>query len=153
MAKYDTKSFFLAALKHELTKLGYGGQAKIARHAGISKSLLNDILGGRSSGSDEKRRAIAGALGYEDFEAFLDVGRRLLNIPLVRQASKAGRKSSSRVELIELLRENRRLRLEIDALKSELAIFKSMAGPCRETLCDPSARATPSARNALDGSG
>ena len=118
--KYDTKEFFLAALKKELAGMGHGGQAKTARYAGVSRSLLNDILKGRSFGAEEKRRAIAAALGFEDYEAFLDIGRSLLNVSAVRDNSKPVHQPTMLNELIELLRENRKLRGEVEALKAEL---------------------------------
>ena len=118
--KYDTMAFFSAALKKEITSLGHGGQAKTAQYAGVSRSLLNDILKGRSFGMEEKRRAIAAALGYEDYETFLDIGRSLLNVSAVRKSPQPAHKPSLSDELLELLRENRKLRLEIDDLKAEL---------------------------------
>jgi transcriptional regulator with XRE-family HTH domain len=121
MDKYDTKAFFLAALRKELAVLGHGGQAKTAKYAGVSRSLLNDIVKGRSTGAEEKRRAIAAALGFEDYEAFLDIGRSLMKVPAVRQTPEPARRAAlSSDELIELLRENRQLRREVDTLKTEL---------------------------------
>jgi transcriptional regulator with XRE-family HTH domain len=120
MDKYGAKEFFVAALKNKLADMGHGGQAKTARYAGVSRGLLNDILKGRSFGAEEKRRAIAAALGYGDYEAFLDIGRSLLKVPAVRVSPEPARASALSDELVELLRENRKLRREIEALKTKL---------------------------------
>jgi transcriptional regulator with XRE-family HTH domain len=127
--KYDTKEFFLAALKKELASMGHGGQARTARHAGVSRSLLNDILKGRIFGAEEKRRAIAAALGYDDYEAFLDIGRSLMKVSAVRNVPEPVPVSALSCELIELLRENRKLRREVDALKTELETAGCAAPP------------------------
>ena len=127
--RYDTKTFFLAALKKEMDGMGHGGQAKTARAAGVSRSLLNDILKGRSVGAEEKRRAIAAALGFDDYEAFLDVGRALLKVPPVRKNPKPARRVNLSDELIELLQENRKLRNEIDFLKTQLGQIQALAQP------------------------
>jgi transcriptional regulator with XRE-family HTH domain len=129
MDKYNTKAFFVLALKKELDNLGHGGQAKIARCAGVSRSLLNDIVKGRSFGGEAKRLAIAAALGYDDYETFLDIGRALMKVAVVRQAPTPARKAAMSDELIELLQENRKLRLEIDALKTELGKVSGIGRP------------------------
>lgn len=144
MSKYDTRPFFVKALKKELARLGRGGQAQIARYSGISKSLLSDIISGRTFGAEEKRRSIAAALGYEDYEAFLDVGRRLMKAAPVRQSPLKNPKESRPDELMELLRENRQLRIDLDQARRQIEQLRNQIegiGRSRE----PSVPDTPAA--------
>lgn len=59
-------------------------QKELAEQVNISVSYFNDLYKGRKSGQEHVRRAIASALGYEDYEAFLDVGRLELGIKTLR---------------------------------------------------------------------
>ena len=147
MSRYDTKPFFVRALKKELGRLGHGGQAQVARASGVSKTLLSDIINGRTFGAEEKRRAIAAALGYEDYEAFLDIGRKLMKVPTVRQPLKRERKAASSGELIELLRENRELRIDLDQARKQIEHLRNQIEGIGHT-CDPSVLETRSARDA-----
>lgn len=65
-------------LKQVLEEPGQPSQAELARKIGISPSYLNDLIHGRTNGSEKVRRAIAAALGYS-YENFLALGRRLLS--------------------------------------------------------------------------
>lgn len=80
MANEPLDVIFRAALEHLLRERGRGAQAKLARDADISTSYLNDILRGRSYGSEEKRRQIAQSLGL-NYEELLNYGRRVLKMP------------------------------------------------------------------------
>ena len=51
---------------------GRGAQSRVARLAGITPQYLNDILSGRSDGTEEKRRNIAAAIGLP-YEVLLEV--------------------------------------------------------------------------------
>jgi transcriptional regulator with XRE-family HTH domain len=83
--------YFLAALHSCLERQPRGIKAKLARAAGISISQLVDILKKRSYGSENTRRKISSALGYQ-YEDLLDLGKRIVdggagseNITLPRQ--------------------------------------------------------------------
>jgi phage repressor protein C with HTH and peptisase S24 domain len=80
MANESLDLIFRSALEQVLNQQGRGAQAKLARSTKISASYLNDILRGRTYGSEETRRQIARALGME-YEEFLNYGRRVLKIP------------------------------------------------------------------------
>lgn len=82
MAKEPLDAIFRAALEHILKQGRRGTQAKLARDAEMSSSYLNDILRGRTYGSEETRRRIAQALGL-DYEPLLALGRRILKIPSI----------------------------------------------------------------------
>lgn len=62
-------------------------QKELAEKVDISVSYFNDLYKGRKSGQENLRRAIALALGYDDYEAFLDVGRRELGMKTLRQTA------------------------------------------------------------------
>jgi transcriptional regulator with XRE-family HTH domain len=68
MRREPIDQYFRTAVRKIIGNSKRGYQAEIARAAGISASQLNDILQGRSSGSEETRRSIAAALecSYED---------------------------------------------------------------------------------------
>ncbi|WP_457571505.1 hypothetical protein [Desulfovulcanus sp.] len=76
MSANETK-MFREALKFCIDALGWGGQRKIANKANLSPIYLNNILKGRTPGSEAARAAIAGALGYT-YEDFLRLGRSLI---------------------------------------------------------------------------
>lgn len=75
----DLNKIFQTALEYLLVKRGE--QAALAKKIGMPASTLGDIKGGRRNASDEKKRAIAAALGYPDraYENFLDIGRAILD--------------------------------------------------------------------------
>jgi transcriptional regulator with XRE-family HTH domain len=77
MSMEDINKTFQAALEHFLTKRG--DQAALADRTDVSTSHINDILKGRRGGTEEKRRALAAALGYpgRHYEDFLDLGRAI----------------------------------------------------------------------------
>ena len=59
-------------------------QKELAEMAGISVPYLNDLFRGRKSGQETVRRRLGEVLGYEDYESFLDIGRRELGLPALR---------------------------------------------------------------------
>jgi transcriptional regulator with XRE-family HTH domain len=73
----DITKIFQEALQHFIHK--HGDQSALADQAEISRPYLNDLLNGRRGGTEEKRRALAAALGYpgRHYEDFLDLGRAL----------------------------------------------------------------------------
>ena len=148
MTKPDVRQFFMAALKAELEKRGHGFQSELAQKAGVSKSTVNDILKGRSSGSDHNRRAMATALGYLDYEEFLDIGRRLSGVkPLRGKSNKAGKSTAETPALVDLLLENRALRLRIDEQNKEIETMRMRLEHLEG--CDPSVLETRIAHAAL----
>ena len=66
-------------------------QKDLAKMAGISVPYLNDLYKGRKGGQEDVRRRIAGALGFDDYEAFLDVGRVELGLAPLRPPRAAER--------------------------------------------------------------
>jgi len=78
-----------------------GAQARLAREAEVSASQLNDILKGRSSGSEETRRAIAKAIGrlYEDI---ISIGKGI-----AESSQGAGNLPSETDEVASLLKKAR----------------------------------------------
>jgi transcriptional regulator with XRE-family HTH domain len=73
----DINKIFQEALQHFIHR--HGDQSSLADQAEISRPYLNDILNGRRGGTEEKRRALAAALGYpgRHYEDFLDLGRAI----------------------------------------------------------------------------
>ena len=58
MKNYHAGIYFVAALKAQLADKERGFQTQLAKLAGVSRNLLNDIIKGRSFGADDKRRAL-----------------------------------------------------------------------------------------------
>lgn len=65
--------------------LSHGSQKAIANKSGLTLSKVNKIVTGELKGSEDDRRAIAAALGYSNYEDFLDIGRRALGLPVARK--------------------------------------------------------------------
>ncbi|MDR1085643.1 MAG: helix-turn-helix domain-containing protein [Deltaproteobacteria bacterium] len=118
---------FVKALKAEIKKRGYGAQTELAEKAGVSKSLINDIINGRTYGKIKTHQVLASALGYQDFESFLEEGRKIAKEEQLRQANYTeGREILGCGEipsLLEILLENRALRLELEQIRKELALM------------------------------
>jgi len=146
MNEVDDRIFFVAALKAELKKHGYGAQAELSKKSGVSKSLINDIVNGRTYGAERKRRALATALGYPDYEDFLNLGRKTMGKPLVKRTFEPSPVPAENMPelLLELLLENRSLRIERDAKNQEIAELRQEVSTAR-TLCDPTVPVTPAA--------
>ena len=75
----DINKIFQTALQYFMDKRG--DQAALASRTDISTSHINDILKGRRGGTEEKRRALAAALGYPGhfYEDFMGLGRAILD--------------------------------------------------------------------------
>ena len=69
---------FVSALNVLLKKQGHGSQARLARALNIDSGYLNNILKGRSPGSQEKKENIAEYFGLQ-YESMLTLGRQLLS--------------------------------------------------------------------------
>lgn len=69
---------FVSALNFLLKKEGHGSQARLARALNIDSGYLNNILKGRTPGSQEKKEYIAEYFGLQ-YEAMLSLGRQLLS--------------------------------------------------------------------------
>lgn len=78
---------FKAAYLELVPTGGRGGKQKeIVYESGVPQSTISSIIAGRRAGTEEQRRAIAAALGYQ-YEAFLDIGRKALGLPVARKSS------------------------------------------------------------------
>jgi transcriptional regulator with XRE-family HTH domain len=70
LTKSEIQDAFVNGVRREFASLGlgWGGQTRLAKMAGISSSYLCDLLNKRKVGSEEVRRKIAAALGvtYEE---------------------------------------------------------------------------------------
>ena len=82
-----THDLFMAALKGIL-KDQWGLQIKLAKAAGLTPQKMNNMMAGDRKSDEDERRAIAAALGY-DYDAFLDLGRRALGLPVAGKAEPA----------------------------------------------------------------
>lgn len=69
-------NIFQAAMQK--TMAGRIKQKELAEKIDISIPYINDLIRGRKTGQESVRRRIAEALGYSDYEAFLDIGRKEL---------------------------------------------------------------------------
>lgn len=78
MEKITPAFLFRTALTKMLSDLGHGAQARLADHANISRSVLNDIVKGRTPGSEDVRQKLASIFGY-NYEDFLKIGRDILS--------------------------------------------------------------------------
>ncbi|UQZ90026.1 hypothetical protein C4J81_12770 [Deltaproteobacteria bacterium Smac51] len=81
----DTDKIFQTALKTEV-KESLDTQTNIAKKAGISVAYLNDLIHGRRFGTEDVRRRLAVVFGWPHYEAFLNIGRQELGMPLVKEA-------------------------------------------------------------------
>lgn len=66
------------------TMAGRIKQKELAENIDISIPYINDLIRGRKTGQESVRRRIAEALGYNDYEAFLDIGRKELGQKTLR---------------------------------------------------------------------
>ena len=91
---------------------------------------------------------MAEALGYADYEEFLDIGRRLSGMEPVRSEKNQHHKSSTEVPaLLELLVENRALRIRVDEQRLEMEAMRALLE--RLEPCDPSVPVILGARAAV----
>ncbi|MDR0354984.1 MAG: helix-turn-helix transcriptional regulator [Deltaproteobacteria bacterium] len=125
---------FRHAIKFEINKRGFGGQAELSSRSGVSKSLINDIVNGRATGSLRTRKILSNSLGYLDYDQMVEVGNTLMDwekqgkkgLPPLRprSAPKISEPFPAEKEPFEptgkapstfsLLVENRNLRMELD---------------------------------------
>jgi transcriptional regulator with XRE-family HTH domain len=134
---------FRAGLIFEIDRLGFGGQAELSRRSGISRSMVNDILSGRTFGKLKTREALAKALNHPDYASLLEYGKKV-----AEELDASSRPEANLVgsylnppNLDLLLLENRALRIENDKLKSQLKKYKkllSAAHPDAEEFMEPS---------------
>lgn len=68
--------YFALALIAQAKNKPHGFQADLARKANVSRSIVSDIVNMRKYGSEEVRRSIAKALGW-DYEDFLNYGKSI----------------------------------------------------------------------------
>ncbi len=66
----DVPERFRAVLAEWIGSQKRGAQARLSRATGISPVIINEILSGKRAGTEEQRRKIAAALGYE-YDQFL----------------------------------------------------------------------------------
>ena len=69
---------FAVALTFFLDKGERGTAASLARKVGVSPPYISELASGRKVGKEDKRRAVASALGIS-YESFLHLGRLLLS--------------------------------------------------------------------------
>jgi len=74
----EAQKQFVAALNFLLRREGRGSQAKLARALKIDSGYLNNIVKGRSPGSQEKKEKIAAYFDLH-YESMLSLGRWLLS--------------------------------------------------------------------------
>lgn len=75
MEETSTHRYFLAALRHLLPK-HFDSQKALALTAGVSRSVINEILKGRRLGRPDTHQKIAKAFDCDLFE-FYDKGRKI----------------------------------------------------------------------------
>jgi transcriptional regulator with XRE-family HTH domain len=128
MKNRDDDRAFVKALKAEIKKRGFGAQTELADKAGVSKSLINDIINGRTFGKVKTHQILASALGFQDFEAFLAEGRKIVKEEQLTQANISGYGDflccGEVPSLLEILIENRALRLELEQMRKELTMVQ-----------------------------
>lgn len=76
MDKLSPAELFREALNSLLKKQGHGSQARLADSVRISRSVLNDIVKGRTGGPEELREKLAQELGFT-YEGMISLGRKL----------------------------------------------------------------------------
>lgn len=69
--------YFVTALRAEVGRGPRGTRAKLARLANVAPGQVTDIINGRKYGSEETKRALAAALGW-DYEELLKYGKCLV---------------------------------------------------------------------------
>ncbi len=84
----DTNEIFRTALRAEVRE-SLETQSGIAKSAGLSVAYLNDLIHGRRFGTEAVRRRLALHFGWPHYEGFLNIGRRELGLPLVRETPPA----------------------------------------------------------------
>jgi transcriptional regulator with XRE-family HTH domain len=132
---------FQAAFRQKIQMLGYGSQCELSAKSGVSKSMINDILRGRSFGKLVTRSKLIKALDFPDYESFLNYGKQLiLQEKISTTLTESGTLPMASAIPVEvptlevLLAENRALRIEVDKLRQDLSDFRSaFAEPTMDT--------------------
>ncbi|MDR1871214.1 MAG: helix-turn-helix domain-containing protein [Deltaproteobacteria bacterium] len=124
MKNREADHAFVRAFRAEMERRGSGAQTTLAKRTGLSTGLINDILKGRTFGSLETQQSLAQALGHEILDDFLESGRRLAREECLN-AIKSGNPPAFPTHLeipslLEILVENRALRLELEKTRLEL---------------------------------
>lgn len=88
---------FHAALKAEADRVGRGFQKNLALRVDVRPQYIYKLVHQKSYGSEQIRRKIANALGYE-YEEFLKIGERILdgNIQVEAEEVKKSQESLAR---------------------------------------------------------
>jgi transcriptional regulator with XRE-family HTH domain len=128
MKNREADHAFVRAFRAEMERRGSGSQTTLSKRTGLSTGLINDILKGRTFGSLETQQTLAQALGHDILDEFLELGRRLAREECLN-AIKAGNPPAfpTHMEipsLLEILVENRALRLELEKARLELEAIR-----------------------------
>lgn len=112
--------YFLSFLAEEIKKHPHGTKADLAKKAGISSQTFNKSLKWDREFTEDERRSIAQHLGYS-YEKSLNIGRENLGCKIETgdDDTNINDKYPLQNEL-ELLRENRKLRIRIEELEDKL---------------------------------
>jgi hypothetical protein len=78
---------FSVTFKKTFDPTAYGARSKLAKQVGLSAAQFNKLCLGASATSEDTRRKIAIALGFDDYEAFLDIGRVSLGLKSLSKTS------------------------------------------------------------------
>ena len=108
--KINLLSYFFEAMEYSF-KTSKTTQKEVAKVAGITEQYFTAIKRGDRTPKEDIQRGIALAFGYEDLLDFLLLGRKIKN---ENEPQFINQKSNSSDELIEVYRENRELRKELD---------------------------------------
>jgi transcriptional regulator with XRE-family HTH domain len=129
---------FRAGLLYELERLGFGGQSQLSKRSGVSRSMVNDILSGRTFGKLKTRESLARALNYPDYFSLMEFGRKV--------ASELESSPNPEDNLVgtylvpptleTLLVENRSLRIENKRILEELRKLRKLVYDSDEELSD-----------------
>ena len=82
--KSGIDQIFFAALNATFDALQHGSRFNMAKKVNVSAGQFNRIAAGLSSTTEDIRREVARNLGYAYYETFLNIGRKALNLPLVK---------------------------------------------------------------------
>lgn len=130
-------NIFQAAMQK--TMAGRIKQKELAEQIDISVPYINDLFRGRKVGQESVRRRIALALGYSDYEAFLDIGRKELGQKPLRQPNDPGGSTMNSGDFVVLpysdhMRLGDALEKTMDIIKdrnfSPVAIYGPTLGGC-----------------------
>ena len=100
--KSGIDQIFFAALRATFDSLQHGSRFTMAKKINVSAGQFNRICAGISSTTEDIRRDIARNLGYDYYESFLNIGRKALDLPVVKHpdALIAAEQTSDRLEKV-----------------------------------------------------